>query len=249
MDLGKDCSNIAYIRGWSDIPSGAKARCNPNSASCTVSSRTARTDIRARNPNRNSDRTCSLRRPGNSPPYCRRARTIRRTLRSSRRPAARISLSIHDTVHNTADYTDCSTTVRSSDPWFGSRRHTTTRAQARETCDSSFPPNDRRSPRAREEESGCAQAGTVDITGIGGITGRIQQFSGRLQDRGTRDRVRIRLSFPVPRILHPASSAITVRSWTPPPDLLQPATTQYLPSQRCQQNRRSFDPCTISNAH
>jgi hypothetical protein len=81
----------------------------------------------------------------------------------------------HTAARSTAAHTDRHKADHISNEQLGNRRNQTAQARAREACDSSFPPKDHGSPPRAKEETGCAHAGAVDTTGIGGITGRIQQ--------------------------------------------------------------------------
>jgi hypothetical protein len=175
------------IRGPSCIQTDADARCSPSCTSCTASSHTDPSDTAAHNLGPCTDRIYNSCRQDNSPHNCRHDHSIQNNLRSSPLAAARSSSSACDTSHTThhslvhsLDHMGCYKAGRTWDPSSDSRQSPTTRAQARETCDSSFPPKDRRFTAARiRRERVRADTGAVNTSSIGGITGRIQQIGSR----------------------------------------------------------------------
>jgi hypothetical protein len=162
-----------YIHADDDTP------CCPNEANCKPNNHTDQDGTPAHTPIRSTDRSNNRCRPPRSIRRdCRRDHTYRSTPVPSaapRRPTTggMIRIPLHRKIRSRVRNNHCmAPRIPDTGPWLGSRQARLP-ARARLACVSSFPPKDPIS-RLRNEKKTPAR-GEVDTTGIGGITGRIQQ--------------------------------------------------------------------------
>ena len=137
-------------------PADGDGRCSPSCMSRMPECRKDQSDTVGRIPSLGSDQIHRSCRPGSWLRSCRVC--SRNCRRSSHQPAEHIASWSYATIHNTV-HMSRHKPGHNSDPSSGNRRNPTTRAQARETCDSSFPLTTAESPSSAREESGCAPRG------------------------------------------------------------------------------------------